>query len=608
MGGQNRRSNPRVLRRGLVPLLILLCLAVSLISVTGSAVSATSAYAAGNPSISSVMINGSVSNPTITLLGSGFGTAPSAAATACANGATGSDYGTALHLADSSNNPSPFDAGLYLAGGQQDAICLANLTYSGGTQISFTLNSYYTSQTAFQLSAGDAFTVWVEGVACSATVTYGAAVSCLVPTLAGVAFGNSSYPPTVTVTGANLGSQPSVYGAQPNGAYFCGSPSGANYAYQEYGFDDTTVPWRSGQADPSGGTVATCIGITYNSYTPTQVAFTFGNAYGSNGWVLSAGNSFTVYVAGAQCSGTVSFGVAVPCTGTSLPPPAPSLTLAETHPGAGAGTFGTAIFGGLSGATPSTTYTLTFYAAATCGAPGTQIGTTSVSTDTSGSASFSPTVQGTLNTAGMSLTATAAAAAGTASALSSCITATQGNDSWDTALQLWPDTVAGSQSASAAQTIYTPGEERWYDFPVQPGAQVNISFSGSAGSVLSLHTDIRQLYNSLSNPSTASQVAADLAIEDAPSGYCRPATCRPAICLRDTCRPAICPRATCLPATCRPGYLPSGYLPSGYLPSGYLPSGYLPSGYLPSGYLPSGYLPSGYLPSGPAVGLSGRRL
>ncbi len=499
-------------------------------------------------------------------------------------------------------------------------------------------------------------------------------------TIAGVSFSSATNPPTVTVSGSGFGAAPS-----PSTCPYCDATA-LGYTGHNYGPDPTTNPAdpsklaffdthaQSGDTPWSAGVDGNHLGLLIGTYADSgPVSFSFGNGYdnyiaGNNGtYMLSQGDSFTLYIAGAQCSGIVDYTAPVTCsppvptdtatstttptgtatstdtntstptptatntstptptatntstptpsdtatstptpsdtatataTSTPVPPPAPALTLAETHPGTSAGTFATALFGGLEGAAPSTTYLVTFYSSATCGNPGTPIGTASVQTDASGNASFSPSVQGSLNTVGSQIAATASTASGPASSLSTCVTATQGNDSWDTALQLWPDGVAGSRSSTVTQSIYTIGEERWYDLPVQPGAQVQVTFSGAAGSVISLHSDIRQLYSALSNPSTASQVAADLAIQDAPSGYL-PSGYLPSGYLPSGYLPSGYLPSGYLPSGYLPsGYLPSGYLPSGYLPSGYLPSGYLPSGYLPSGYLPSGYLPSGYLPSG----------
>jgi hypothetical protein len=581
---------------------------------------ASRAHAAGTPTITTVSFAGTgglAGNVTVTVSGQNFGsTAPPAIpdnvpGSPVYDGYSGQNFNPAQQLAftdDATTAPAPWSAG---QSGNHIGLVLAPAPYTyTDSSIVFGFGDAYgtTFGNGFYLNAGDPFTVYVGGQSCSGIVDFNTPTSCSPPppAITSVAFTGTTSASTVTVTGNNFGSQPAIYGAQPNStADGCQTVfTGSNYGQNQYGFNDTSptsgVPWVSGQATQSAGT---CIGITFSSYSSTQVAFSFGSALGTNNWYLNANDTFTVFVSGAKCSGTISFTAPVSCNAPT-PPPSPSLTLAETHPGTNAGTFGTTIFGQLSGATPSTSYTLTFYSAAACGAAGTQIGTASVQTDASGNASFSPTLKGTFSTAGTQITATVTDSSSTVSPLSPCIGTVQGNDSWDTATQLWPDSAAGSQTVTVPQSptvphsIYMLGQERWYDFPVQPGAQVHVSFDGQAGSVLSLHTDIRQLYNGLTNPSTASKVAADLAIQDAPSGYL-PSGYLPSGYLPSGYLPSGYLPSGYLPSGYLPsGYLPSGYLPSGYLPSGYLPSGYLPSGYLPSGYLPSGYLPSGYLPSG----------
>jgi uncharacterized repeat protein (TIGR01451 family) len=150
-------------------------------TATVSAVNAPSAGALASiqvtPSITSVIFGGTVSSPTVTVEGSGFGTeadlgTPHPAGVCGAN--TGSDYSSdPLYLFDSTGSwhagRGPGDPGTYLDEG--DCIGLLISSYSN-TQISFALGNYYPC-CGYSLSPGDAFAVGVLGATFSGTVAYG---------------------------------------------------------------------------------------------------------------------------------------------------------------------------------------------------------------------------------------------------------------------------------------------------------------------------------------------------------------------------------------------------------------------------------------------------
>ena len=120
----------------------------------------------------------------------------------------------------------------------------------------------------------------------------------------------------------------------------------------------------------------------------------------------------------------------------------------------------------------------------------------------------------------------------------------------------WVQAQAVEGGSQTQQFITDVFQEKWFKFPVQPGATVTVKLTSLPGSAVSLHRDPYPIYNELIDPANAALFSAEAA--DA-------------------------------------AFLPSGSLPSGSLPSGSLPSGSLPSGSLPSGSLPTGYLPSGSL-------------
>ena len=119
------------------------------------------------PSISSVVFEGGPANPTVRIAGRGFNPRPSATGIAY-EGSTAQDYGTALHIADSTGLILfAFDAGYDdLPAGRHDYIGLVILNYND-SDISYTLGSnhttdYYPNHT-FQLNEGDNFTAYVRG-------------------------------------------------------------------------------------------------------------------------------------------------------------------------------------------------------------------------------------------------------------------------------------------------------------------------------------------------------------------------------------------------------------------------------------------------------------
>ncbi len=127
----------------------------------------TSSLIAHAYTIISVTFDGDAENPTITIHGSGFGAPPVSTATAL-SGYTGLDYGTALHITDSSTNPL-FDAGYDNPGtGSHDTIGLINLSYSD-TLISYGLGSTYASY-PLKFNNGDTYSVHVDGASFSGKV------------------------------------------------------------------------------------------------------------------------------------------------------------------------------------------------------------------------------------------------------------------------------------------------------------------------------------------------------------------------------------------------------------------------------------------------------
>ena len=116
--------------------------------------------------ISSVVFGGSQTKPTITILGSSFGSAPAAAATPAGSGATGFDYGSALFISDLTQN---FSAGLTNSV-TNNSSGLTNLFYTD-TSVTFQLGSAY-SLFLNNFKQGDSIGVSVNGASYFTTVNY----------------------------------------------------------------------------------------------------------------------------------------------------------------------------------------------------------------------------------------------------------------------------------------------------------------------------------------------------------------------------------------------------------------------------------------------------
>lgn len=120
--------------------------------------------------ISGVTFTGSPSSPTITITGSGFGTAPAGTpvSTFAGAGVTGDDYGSSLFLTDNTTGATFGEN----SGGTNDYVGLTDLSYSDSS-ISFQLGSFYTTG-GFSLTPGNAYSVDVDGTPFAGTVSFGA--------------------------------------------------------------------------------------------------------------------------------------------------------------------------------------------------------------------------------------------------------------------------------------------------------------------------------------------------------------------------------------------------------------------------------------------------
>ena len=250
----------------------------------------------------------------------------------------------------------------------------------------------------------------------------------------------------------------------------------------------------------------------------------------------------------------------------------------------------TARVGGALESEANQAYTIDVFANDAChpsffGGARTYLGSFSVTTDANGVAIFDEEIAvGVTEPFGISTTATGAN--GT-SEFSYCRPLSTPNLNWVQAQSV-------SGESQTQQFITDVFQEKWFKFPVQPGATVSIKLTSLPGSAVSLHRDPFPIYNGLIDPQNSTLLSAE-----ASDAAFLPSGSLPSGSLPSGSLPSGSLPSGSLPSGSLPtGYLPSGSLPSGSLPSGSLPSGSLPSGSLPSGSLPSGSLPSGSLPSG----------
>jgi hypothetical protein len=133
------------------------------------------------------------------------------------------------------------------------------------------------------------------GVASARTGSPAAAAATTVPRVTSVFFNGVSggtTSPTITVLGSGFGTRPLGH---PD---TCGPYSGDYYGPNFYFWDDNS--------DWAAGLSSDCVGIVISSWTPTEIVFTFGSAYGPNAdWTLRNGDAFAFRVRSFMRGGIV---------------------------------------------------------------------------------------------------------------------------------------------------------------------------------------------------------------------------------------------------------------------------------------------------------------
>jgi hypothetical protein len=127
------------------------------------------------PQIASVEFIGSLSNPTITITGLGFGSEPAPSGLGYA-GFTGYDYGDQLWFQDLSSDPYAWNAG------EQGNYIGLNISTYTDTNIAYQFGSnyplFYYPEDIYALHLGDTFVVHVLDASCTGTVSLDTPISC----------------------------------------------------------------------------------------------------------------------------------------------------------------------------------------------------------------------------------------------------------------------------------------------------------------------------------------------------------------------------------------------------------------------------------------------
>jgi hypothetical protein len=160
-------------------------------------------------------------------------------------------------------------------------------------------------------------------------------------------------------------------------------------------------------------------------------------------------------------------------------------------------------------------------------------------------------------------------------------------------VSLIPDAVYDpNKSWLTAQTLPTPGlttqqaidfqgEALWYDFPVSPGQQLQITLSSvPADYNIAVFSDISQAFSALTS-STLNLAALGA---EAPGNAASPSAFSPS------------------------AFSPSAFSPSAFSPSAFSPSAFSPSAFSPSAFSPSAFSPSAFSPSAFSTAYSGAQL
>ncbi len=166
------------------------------------------------------------------------------------------------------------------------------------------------------------------------------------------------------------------------------------------------------------------------------------------------------------------------------------------------------------------------------------------------------------------------------------------NLTWATAL-----TVGANSTTSG--TIAVPGQDRWYRFPIQPGARVNVDLTDLPVDYdLTMFTDIEKAFTSLTSTADLTKLSAEFAGDAFAPSVFSPSVFSPSVFSPSVFSPSVFSPSVFSPSVFSPSvFSPSVFSPSVFSPSVFSPSVFSPSVFSPAVSLPSVFSPSVFSPS-----------
>ncbi|MCC6189374.1 MAG: tandem-95 repeat protein [Anaerolineales bacterium] len=245
------------------------------------------------------------------------------------------------------------------------------------------------------------------------------------------------------------------------------------------------------------------------------------------------------------------------------------------------------------------TFSLQFYTAQSCDpAAGQPLGApVLVTTGSSGQAYFNAELTASA-LPGQSVWAVTRDPRGSASAPSACVRAGPGNDSWPSALRLFPDDPSASYSAAVDDYVDLPGQSRWYKFSVQANSRLEVALTGlPANYDLTLYKDVDRAYQTLSTPADLLRLGAEFAPEAFSPEAFSPEAFSPEAFSPEAFSPeAFSPEAFSPEAFSPEAFSPEAFSPEAFSPEAFSADAYSPEAFSPEAFSPEAFSPEAFSP------------
>ena len=110
--------------------------------------------------------------------------------------------------------------------------------------------------------------------------------------------------PLLVINGSGFGPTPPAPSYPPPTSGCAPNLTGSLYGTSFY-FQDLTRSWTAGLGGPGG--TGNCIGLMVTSWSDNQIVLGFGNAYNTNGWILTGGDNYSLSLYSTTSTGTSSY-------------------------------------------------------------------------------------------------------------------------------------------------------------------------------------------------------------------------------------------------------------------------------------------------------------